>query len=88
MPLQPSPGLVLPSSQTSGAWMTPSPQATIFRHGEPGEAKRRLAKGREVKYANELEAVIDRATARINFHGELWGAQSTSRNGRAAAAQS
>ncbi|MBZ5681763.1 MAG: NUDIX domain-containing protein [Acidobacteriia bacterium] len=53
-----------------------------------GEAKRRLAKGREVKYANELEAVIDRATARINFHGELWGAQSTSRNGRAAAAQS
>jgi len=38
------------------------------------EAKRRLAKGREVKYARELEAVIDRALERIQFHSELWGA--------------
>src|SRR5215472_11770132 len=34
----------------------------------PEEAKRRLAKGREVKYSNELEAVIDRALERIQFH--------------------
>jgi 8-oxo-dGTP pyrophosphatase MutT (NUDIX family) len=39
----------------------------------PGEAKRRLARGREVKYAHELEAVIDRALERIQFHRELWG---------------
>jgi 8-oxo-dGTP pyrophosphatase MutT (NUDIX family) len=39
----------------------------------PEEAKRRLAKGREVKYAHELEAVIDRALERIQFRGELWG---------------
>src|ERR1700688_770276 len=36
-----------------------------------GEAKNRLAKGREVKYARELEAVIDRALERIQFHGGL-----------------
>jgi len=39
----------------------------------PEEAKRRLAKGREVKYARELETVIDRALERIQFHSELWG---------------
>src|SRR6202050_3222517 len=33
------------------------------------EAKRRLAKGREVKYARELEAVIDRAMERLQFRG-------------------
>jgi 8-oxo-dGTP pyrophosphatase MutT (NUDIX family) len=38
----------------------------------PEEARRRLAKGREVKYAHELEAVIDRALDRIQFHSELW----------------
>jgi 8-oxo-dGTP pyrophosphatase MutT (NUDIX family) len=51
----------------------------------PEEARRRLVKGREVKYANELEAVIDRALERIHFHGELWGKHPESRNGRAAA---
>ena len=40
----------------------------------PEEAKKRLAKGREVKYFHELEAVIDRALERIQFHSELWGA--------------
>jgi 8-oxo-dGTP pyrophosphatase MutT (NUDIX family) len=39
----------------------------------PEESRRRLAKGREVKYARELEAVIDRALERIQFHNELWG---------------
>ncbi len=51
----------------------------------PEEARRRLAKGREVKYAHELEAVIDRALERIHFHSELWGKHPESRNGRAAA---
>jgi 8-oxo-dGTP pyrophosphatase MutT (NUDIX family) len=51
----------------------------------PAEARRRLAKGREVKYAHELEAVIDRALERIQFHHELWGKFPESRNGRAAA---
>ena len=37
----------------------------------PEEAKSRLAKGREVKYARELDAVIDRALERIHFHPEL-----------------
>ena len=35
------------------------------------EAKRRLAKGREVKYTRELEAVLDRALERIQFQHEL-----------------
>ena len=48
----------------------------------PEEAKRRLAKGREVKYSNELEAVIDRALERIQFHHELWGAYPVSRSSR------
>jgi len=49
------------------------------------EARQRLAKGREVKYAREQEAVIDRAMERIHFHGELWGKHPESRNGRAGA---
>ena len=40
----------------------------------PEEAKKRLAKGREMKYAHELEAVIDRALERMHFHSALWGA--------------
>ena len=52
----------------------------------PEEARRRLAKGREVKYARETAAVIDRALERIHFHSELWGRHSEEgRNGRAAA---
>lgn len=47
----------------------------------PEEAKRRLAKGREVKYAHELEAVIDRALERIHFHSELWGNYSARNSG-------
>ncbi len=35
------------------------------------DAKRKLAKGREVKYARELEAVIERALARIKFRGQM-----------------
>jgi 8-oxo-dGTP pyrophosphatase MutT (NUDIX family) len=46
----------------------------------PDDARKRLAKGREVKYAHELEAVIDRALERIRFHSELWGKHSESRN--------
>ena len=48
----------------------------------PEEAKRRLAKGREVKYFHELETVIDRALERIQFHSELWGAYPGARNVR------
>jgi 8-oxo-dGTP pyrophosphatase MutT (NUDIX family) len=51
----------------------------------PAEAKHRLAKGREVKYFHELEAVIDRALERIQFHNELWGAYPGARNARVAA---
>src|ERR1700689_4312791 len=51
----------------------------------PEEARQRLAKGREVKYAHELEAVIDRALERIQFHSALWGKHPESRNGRVAA---
>jgi len=51
----------------------------------PEEARQRLAKGREVKYAREQEAVIDRALERIHLHGAFWGKHSESRNGRAAA---
>jgi 8-oxo-dGTP pyrophosphatase MutT (NUDIX family) len=35
------------------------------------EARRRLARGREVKYARELEAVIDRALERIHTDGVM-----------------
>src|ERR1700677_11288 len=51
----------------------------------PHDARKRLAKGREVKYARELEAVIDRALERIRFHGELWGKYPESHTGRASA---
>jgi len=51
----------------------------------PEEARRRLAKGREAKYAHELEAVIDRALERIQFHGELWGTYPGARNARPSA---
>jgi len=50
----------------------------------PEEAKRRLAKGREVKYAHELEAAIDRALERIHFHSALWGSYPGTRNTRPA----
>src|SRR6202051_1023665 len=42
------------------------------------EARQRLAKGREVKYARELAAVIDRALERIHFEGALLGKYSES----------
>jgi 8-oxo-dGTP pyrophosphatase MutT (NUDIX family) len=51
----------------------------------PEEARRRLAKGREVKYARELNAVIDRALEHIQFRGELWGKNAESRSGHATA---
>ena len=51
----------------------------------PQEARRRLARGREVKYAHELEAVIDRALERIQFHSALWGTYPGSRTVRPAA---
>jgi 8-oxo-dGTP pyrophosphatase MutT (NUDIX family) len=51
----------------------------------PEEARRHLAKGREVKYAHELEAVIDRALDRINVHSAHVGKHSESHNTRAAA---
>jgi 8-oxo-dGTP pyrophosphatase MutT (NUDIX family) len=51
----------------------------------PEQARQKLAKGREVKYAHELEAVIDRALERIQFHGALWGKYPETRNGRAVA---
>ncbi len=51
----------------------------------PQEARQRLARGREVKYARELDAVIDRALERIQFHSELWGSYGANSNGRAAA---
>jgi 8-oxo-dGTP pyrophosphatase MutT (NUDIX family) len=50
----------------------------------PEEARRHLAKGREVKYAHELEAAIDRALERIQFHGALWGTYPGNRNARPA----
>ena len=49
------------------------------------EAKRRLAKGREVKYSRELEAVIDRALERIQLHHELSETYSGARNPRSVA---
>jgi 8-oxo-dGTP pyrophosphatase MutT (NUDIX family) len=49
------------------------------------EARQRLAKGREVKYAHELEAVVDRALERIRFHSELWRNYPSSRHDRPAA---
>ena len=49
------------------------------------EAIRRLAKGREVKYAHELQIVIERALERVQLDGSLWGMHNGSRNSRAAA---
>jgi len=43
----------------------------------PEEARRRLAKGREVKYARELNVAIDRALERIHFHSATWGREDT-----------
>ena len=51
------------------------------------EAKKRLAKGREVKYSHELEAVIDRAVESIQCHHELGEAYPGPRNARPAAAK-
>jgi 8-oxo-dGTP pyrophosphatase MutT (NUDIX family) len=51
----------------------------------PEEARRRLAKGREVKYAHELNAVIDQALEHIQFHGTLWGKYPEKGNGRVSA---
>jgi 8-oxo-dGTP pyrophosphatase MutT (NUDIX family) len=48
------------------------------------EAKVRLAKGREVKYAHELETVIDRAVERIPLHTAIWASPGSSRHARAA----
>jgi len=48
----------------------------------PDDAKRRLSKGREVKYSRELEAVIDRAMERIQCHSELWGSYPHTRTSR------
>ena len=50
----------------------------------PEEAKKRLAKGREMKYAHELEQVIDRALERMQFHAALWGTHAGARGIRAA----
>ncbi len=51
----------------------------------PEEARQKLAKGREVKYAHELEAVIDRALERIQSHGKLWDSYPGTGTFRAAA---
>jgi len=48
----------------------------------PDDAKRRLSKGREVKYSRELEAVIDRAMELIQCHSELWGSYPHTRTSR------
>lgn len=49
------------------------------------EARQRLSKGREVKYAHELQSVIERALERIQIHTQLWGNYSPFRQDRAAA---
>jgi 8-oxo-dGTP pyrophosphatase MutT (NUDIX family) len=49
------------------------------------EARERLAKGREVKYAHELVTVIDRALERIQVHGSLLGKSPSSHHTRIAA---
>jgi 8-oxo-dGTP pyrophosphatase MutT (NUDIX family) len=51
----------------------------------PEEARQKLAKGREVKYAREFEAVIDRALERIHVQGAVLARVSESRSARAAA---
>src|SRR3984893_14531692 len=60
----------------------------VLRHPtwlSPKEAKHRLAKGREVKYSRELEAVIDRALEGLQLDHEVLGKLTESRNSRAAA---
>ena len=51
----------------------------------PEEARQRLAKGREVKYARELAVVIDRALEHIHLPTALWSRDPETRNARAAA---
>ena len=51
----------------------------------PEEARQRLAKGREVKYARELEAVIDRAIEAITVRSMPLGPDPDNRHTRAAA---
>ena len=51
----------------------------------PDDARRRLAKGREVKYAHEMEAVIDRALERIQLHTTPLGTHEGRRSIRAVA---
>lgn len=51
----------------------------------PEEARQRLAKGREVKYARELEAVIDRALECVTVRSMPLGPDPESRSARAAA---
>jgi 8-oxo-dGTP pyrophosphatase MutT (NUDIX family) len=51
----------------------------------PEEARQRLAKGREVKYARELEAVIDRALESITIRSMPLKPDPENRNARAAA---
>ena len=51
------------------------------------EAQQRLTKGREVKYAHELQSVIDRALERIHLHESLW-AKSPEKSQSRGAAQS
>jgi 8-oxo-dGTP pyrophosphatase MutT (NUDIX family) len=49
------------------------------------EARKQLAKGREVKYARELETVIDRALESIRVRGGAWRSDAGKGNSRAAA---
>jgi len=51
------------------------------------EAQQRLTKGREAKYAHELQSVIDRALERIHVHESLW-AKSPEKSQSRGAAQS
>jgi 8-oxo-dGTP pyrophosphatase MutT (NUDIX family) len=51
----------------------------------PEDTKRRLAKGREVKYAHELEGVVDRALERIQFHSAMLGPSPNARGVRPSA---
>jgi len=51
----------------------------------PEEARQRLSKGREVKYARELTGVIDRALEQIHLRNTLWSRSLETRNSRSAA---
>ena len=48
----------------------------------PQEAKVKLARGRELKYAHELETVIDRALERLHVGSPIWRTSLAARNGR------